>query len=423
MADGRVYLRSSATLIAAIVLTWLVSSPGVSAVTLTWEPSSDAEGIQIERSTPDTNNFVQIAAIDGSAISFTDGGITCGVPYFYRVQAYNSAGESPYSNVAGPTIQTCCSGTLSSTSATYGPDGATDAVDVVADSGCFWTAGSNVGWITITSGASGTGSGTVSYSVASNADTSTLTGAVTIANQTFTVIEAGTSTSLIAITNTVDSVGGMPVVLAGEAIGFNAGSVNDNGTPVTYAWNFGDGGTSTDSAPEHAFADCGPYTVTVAISDGVTTTNGDLKVTVPCLLSVTNFFASLRFARLNQDECSFRAVPQPSQCTNWLGTTITLNVGGAQVSLTLDAEGRGVSTNATCRFSYNKSTGECELTARLSRGTWRDEWAAYGLVNSDTPRRGSSVTLPVTLMINDEAFMADKPLRYTAVAKRFGTAR
>jgi len=198
--------------------------------------------------------------------------------------------------------------------------------------------------------------------------------------------------------------------------------VNNMGTPLTYAWDFGDGSTSTESAPEHAFTDCGPYTVTVSVSDGVTTTNGNLTVSVPCALSVTNFHASLRFTRPNQDKCTFTAVPQPSQCTNWLGTTVTLNVGGVQFSLTLDAKGRGISTNATCRFSYNKRTGVCGLRAKLNRGTWRDSWAVYGLANATVPKPGNEVTLPVTLMINDQAFMADKPLHYTARANKSGAA-
>jgi len=410
-------------MIGAIALAWVVSFTSVSAVTLTWEPATGAAGIQIERSTPDTNNFVQIAIADGSATSFTDSGITCGVAYYYRLQAYNSAGESPYSNVAGPATETCCTGTLSSASVTCDSEGTNDSVLVTADDSCSWTAYSDVSWITITSGGSGTGNGTVNYLVAPNAGANALSGTITIANQTLTVIEAGTSTGLVGITNAVDTVGGTPIVLAGEAIGFSAGAVNNDGAPLTYAWEFGDGSTSTESAPEHVFADCGPYNVTVAISDGSTTTNGNLKVTVPCLLSVTNFSAALRFARPNQDECSFRAIPQPSQCTNWLGTTVTLDVGGAQVSLTMDAQGRGASSNAVCSVSYNKRTDECELTVRLNRGTWRDEWAAYGLVNSDTPRSGISVTLPVTLMINGESFMADKSLHYTAIANRSGTAR
>lgn len=424
IAGGKYHLRSSATVVVAIVLAWLASAASVFALTLYWAGNSaNADGIEIERATSAGGPWSQIATVGGSATNFSDNTITCGVGYYYRARAYNSAGASGYSNVAGPASNPCCNYSLMPTTASMVAEGGNDSIGVTVDNTCSWTATSNVGWITITSGGSGMGNGTVNYSVAANADSSTLTGTVTIADQTFTVIEAGMPTSLVTITNAVDTVGGVPVVLAGEAIGFNAGTPDNNATPLTYAWNFGDGGTSTDSAPAHAFVDCGPYTVTVAISDGVATTNADLKVAVPCALSVTNFRASLKFAKPNQDKCSFKAVPQPSQCTNWLGTVVTLNVGGAQVSLTMDAKGRGVTTNATCRFAYNKRTGVCGLTAKLSRGTWRDAWAEHGLVNSDTPKSGVSVTLPVTLMINNEAFMADKPLQYKAAANKSGTAK
>jgi hypothetical protein len=59
-------------------------------------------------------------------------------------------------------------------------------VNVSAGSGCAWTAQSNASWITVTSGASGTGSGSVAFSVARN-DDNDRTGTLTIAGQTFTV--------------------------------------------------------------------------------------------------------------------------------------------------------------------------------------------------------------------------------------------
>ncbi len=58
-------------------------------------------------------------------------------------------------------------------------------------SDCDWTAVSNDSFITITSGASGTGKGTVTYSVPANATSNVLTGTVAVAGQTFTVIQAG----------------------------------------------------------------------------------------------------------------------------------------------------------------------------------------------------------------------------------------
>jgi len=56
---------------------------------------------------------------------------------------------------------------------------------------CDWTAVSNNGFITLLSGTNGVGKGTVTYSVSTNATSNILTGSVTVAGQTFTVIQAG----------------------------------------------------------------------------------------------------------------------------------------------------------------------------------------------------------------------------------------
>jgi PKD repeat protein len=45
------------------------------------------------------------------------------------------------------------------------------------------------------------------------------------------------------------------------------GSTDSDGSIVSYAWDFGDGGTSTDSAPSHAYAHDGDYTATLTVTD------------------------------------------------------------------------------------------------------------------------------------------------------------
>jgi hypothetical protein len=58
-------------------------------------------------------------------------------------------------------------------------------------SACAWTAGNGPAWITITAGGSGIGSGTVNYTVAANTGTTSRTGTLTIAGETFTATQAG----------------------------------------------------------------------------------------------------------------------------------------------------------------------------------------------------------------------------------------
>ena len=87
-----------------------------------------------------------------------------------------------------------CGYTLSSTGASVPIGGASGTV-TVNSAACSWTAGSNVSWITVTGGRSGTGAGTVSYTVAANTG-GARTGTMTIAGKTFTVTQAGCTYSI-----------------------------------------------------------------------------------------------------------------------------------------------------------------------------------------------------------------------------------
>lgn len=115
----------------------------------------------------------------------------------YSVAANGSSSARAGSmTIAGQTFTVnqdggACSYAISPTSASYGDAGGSGSVSVTADSGCAWVASSNAAWITVTSGSSGSGSGTVGYSVAANGSISSRAGTLTIAGQTFTVNQAG----------------------------------------------------------------------------------------------------------------------------------------------------------------------------------------------------------------------------------------
>ena len=63
---------------------------------------------------------------------------------------------------------TPCTYAINPTTQSMGPAAATGTVSVTSAGGCSWTAASNASWITITSGSTGSGNGTVGFSVAAN---------------------------------------------------------------------------------------------------------------------------------------------------------------------------------------------------------------------------------------------------------------
>jgi len=103
---------------------------------------------------------------------------------------------------------------LSPSSLQIAPSGGTGTIEITAASGCPWTATVNdAPWITITSGGSGTGNGTLSYSVAANTGTSLRSGTITIGDQTFFISQAGQTTACPSISPSSESfsaAGGWP---------------------------------------------------------------------------------------------------------------------------------------------------------------------------------------------------------------------
>ena len=101
--------------------------------------------------------------------------------------------------VAGQTFSVAqgvgCTFAIDPTSQHAGSGGGNAGVDVTAPGGCPWTAVSRATWITITSGAAGSGSGRVAYAVATNTGHGARTGTMTIAGQTFTVTQDGAPNS------------------------------------------------------------------------------------------------------------------------------------------------------------------------------------------------------------------------------------
>lgn len=86
-----------------------------------------------------------------------------------------------------------CAYSLSHSRQVFSSSGGNGKVGVSTAPGCSWTAAGNDFFITIPAGASGTGSGTVTYDVATNGALEGRLGTITIAGLTFVVAQSGTA--------------------------------------------------------------------------------------------------------------------------------------------------------------------------------------------------------------------------------------
>ena len=115
--------------------------------------------------------------------------------------------------IAGVTLNVTqagvCNYTVAPTSAERVAAGGAHSAAVTTTAGCGWTGVSNsTSWISVTGGSSGTGNGTVAYTVAANTATSSRTGTLTIAGVTLNVTQAGVCNYTVAPTSAERARGG-----------------------------------------------------------------------------------------------------------------------------------------------------------------------------------------------------------------------
>jgi Bacterial Ig domain/Putative binding domain, N-terminal len=163
-------------------------------VNLTWNASVDGgtnasgvKGYNVYRN----GIFLKQVAAPGTSAADTD--LTPLTTNNYAVSAvdnaYNQSARSSSASASTPASGNCAF-IISPLNAAFPSADSGSNLTVTAGAGCSWTAISGASWITITSGASGTGNGTVGFSVSANTNFSIRTGTMTVAAQTVTVTQA-----------------------------------------------------------------------------------------------------------------------------------------------------------------------------------------------------------------------------------------
>lgn len=144
------------------------------------------------------SNAAWITIFPGSESGSGNGGVA------FTVSANTGSSRTGTMTIAGQTFTVTqtgatCTFSITPTNQSFAANGGTGSVTVTTQSNCNWTATSNAAWIVITSGISGSSSGTVAFTVAANTASSGRTGTLTIAGQTFVVTQSGGSTCTFTI--------------------------------------------------------------------------------------------------------------------------------------------------------------------------------------------------------------------------------
>jgi hypothetical protein len=391
------HLRSS---LFAVLVFAFASTLAATEVNLVWEDNSaDETGFKIERSISG-GSWSQIATVGANITSYKDTGLVAGTKYGYRVRAYNTVGDSAYSNVVEHTIPTAntaptlgsiadqsiwINGVTSSLAFTVNDaetsasaltvSGSSSDTALVPNSNLLFGGSGSNRTLTVTPAANKTGTTTITYSVSDgilstsktfkvtvNAAANTAPTISSIADKSisinsntgslaFTVGDAETSASALTVSGSSSN----PTLISSSGISFGGSGSNRNVT-ITPAAN-----------------QSGSATITVNVNDGSLTTSTTFTVTVtaPSNSNTAPTISSI----------ADKSIPVNSN-TGSLAFTVgdaetsasALTVSGASSNTTLvpvsgiSLGGSGTNRNVTVTPVANQ-TGTATITVTVSDGS------------------------------------------------------
>jgi YVTN family beta-propeller protein len=210
-------------------------------------------------------------------------------------------------------------------------------------------------------------------------------------------IKVGSDPSMVAITPNQPPTAAFSAttVTLGQASGFNASASTDaDGSIVSYAWAFGDGSTSSMTAPSttHTYAASGTYTARLTLTDNegcsttfvftgqtafcngsavasvtsqVTVTPVPVKALPPLPPTVTNASQSHSVWRTGSHLATFARTRRPP-----IGTTFAFTLNeSASVSLAFSQKGNGRKVKGRCVAQTRGNRHKRSCNRSLPRGT------------------------------------------------------
>ena len=129
----------------------------------------------------------------------------------------------------------------------------------------------------------------------------------------------------------------------------------------------------------------------------------------------------LNFAKLQSDSISFSGVlPVPAGFV-FTAKHVTMDVGGVIRDVTLDPKGKSPRGNNSFKIGTKPKNGVSKFSVKLNKGDFDADLADDGLSNADA--KDKSVTIPIVLIFNGEAFETQPTLLYSAKAGKSGKTK
>lgn len=183
-----------------------------------------------------------------------------------------------------------CTYGLFTNSASFGAIGGSSNIVVTTQSGCPWSVSDTDDWVAVTSPRNGSGGGTITFAVSPNPAGNARTSIISLANQNYTIVQAGNTSPFVSVTPVA------PITWPMATAYLNA-SVTDDGAPygtIDITWSKvsgpGDAIFGNPKAPDTSvtFSTNGTYLLCLRANDGAASASNDVSVTVNLRPQVTS---------------------------------------------------------------------------------------------------------------------------------------
>jgi hypothetical protein len=368
---------ATCTLFFLMVLIFFLSTYVQSAqVTIQWDPNleGDVAGYKVYYGT--SSGQYQSSIDVGKTTLCTLSSLQDEIPYYFAATAYDTArAESNFSSEIVYGGGGGCAYSLSAGSQSFSSSGGAGTVSLTTSSECSWSAVSNAAWVIISSNSSGSGTGSVAYSVTSNLTSSSRSGTLTIGGKTFTVNQAGGACtySLSPSGQSFTAAGGTGTLTVSAPSGCSWNASSQAGWIAIQSGSTGTGNGTT--------------TYTVASCSGDSSRTGTLTV-AGALLTVTQLGVSQYSLSVNKTGTGSGSVSTvPASTVFSQGTGVTLTASPDSNSTFAGWSGGCSGISPACSLTMNASVA---VTAAFNLKTFTIA-ATAGANGSMSPQGSLSV--------------------------------
>lgn len=214
--------------------------------------------------------------------------------------------------------------------------------------------------------------------------------------------------------------------VAGKPVKFRGIASDPDGDKVSFAWHFGDDGSSNAKSPKLTFATPGTHGADFTALDGKGGATPSPALSFQVIAAGTPYFdvskatVALKFTGPGADTITVSGQFPLADGTALAGKVLTIDVGGVTKTFTLDAKGKSPKGNDTASVTAPKA-GVAKFAASFKKGDFAAALANEGMTNATVANVYTPTLVTVTF---DGAPSAETvQLVYAAKQGRSGAAK